>query len=54
MMAATEIISQGAVVVAQVVAHRTTNREVLSSIPTGSWAFFFPSLSYLYQSVVRW
>ena len=27
-------------VVAQVVAHRTTDQEVLGSIPTGSWAFF--------------
>ena len=34
-----------AVVVGQVVAHRTTDREVPGSIPTGSWAFF-SSLSY--------
>ena len=34
-------------VIAQVVAHRTTDREVPSLIPTGSWAFFFSSLSYL-------
>ena len=34
-----------AVVVAQVVAHRTTDIEVPSLIPTGSWAFF-SSLSY--------
>ena len=36
-----------AVVVAQVVAHRTTDREVPGSIPTGSWGFFlFSTLSY--------
>ena len=29
------------VVVAQVVAHPTTDREVLSLIPTVGWAFFF-------------
>ena len=29
-----------AVVVGQVVTHRTTDREVLGLIPTGSWAFF--------------
>ena len=28
-----------AMVVAQVVAHQTTDREVPNSIPTGSWAF---------------
>ena len=36
-----------AVVVAQVVAHRTTDREIPSWIPTGSWFFSFSSLSYL-------
>ena len=35
-----------AVVVAQAVAHRTTDREVRGSNPAGSWAFF-SSLSYL-------
>ena len=35
-----------AVVVAQVVAHRTTDREIPSWIPTGS-CFFLSSLSYL-------
>ena len=35
-------------VVAQVVAHWTTDVEVLTSIPVGSWAFF-TSLSYLNQ-----
>ena len=35
-----------AVVVAQVVAHRTTDREVLGLTPAGSWAFFS---SILYQ-----
>ena len=39
--------------VAQVVAHRTTNQEVPSLIPTGNWAFLFSSLSYLSQSVVH-
>ena len=39
-----------AVVVAQVVAHRTTKREVLGSIPTGSWAFCLFPVS---QSVLR-
>ena len=38
--------------VAQEVAHRTTNQEVPSSIPTGNWAFFFSSLSYL--SLNQW
>ena len=42
-----------AVVVAQVVAQRTTDREVPSSISAGSSAFFFSSLSYFNQSVVR-
>ena len=36
------------VVVAQGVAHRTTDREVLGSIPTGSWAFFLSSLTLLF------
>ena len=38
-------LANRAVVVAQVVAHRTTDREVPGSIYTGSWAFF-SSLSY--------
>ena len=42
-----------AVTVAQEVAHRTTETEVLSLIPTGSWAFIFSSLSNLSQSVLR-
>ena len=33
-----------AVVEAQVVAHRTTERKVLGSIPSGSWAFFLYSI----------
>ena len=36
-----------AMVVAQVVAHQTTDLDVLRSIPTGSWAFFYSSLSYV-------
>ena len=37
-----------AVVVAQEVAHRTTDQEVPGSDPTGRWAFFsLSSLSYL-------
>ena len=49
------VVSLGAVVlaqvVAQVVAHRTTDQEVQGSIPTGSWAFslLFPNC----QSVVH-
>ena len=43
--------------VAQAVAHRTTNREVPGSNPAGSWAFFsFHRLSLLFpisQSVAR-
>ena len=39
------------VVVAQVVGHRTTDREVLSLIPAGSWAFFF---SFLAISLNQW
>ena len=35
------------------VAHLTTDREVPSSIPTYSWAFFYSSLSYLAISVPR-
>ena len=35
-----------AVVVAQGVAHRTTDEEVTGSIPAGRWAFFLFSLSY--------
>ena len=31
---------EGALVVAQLLAHRTTDREVPSSFPTGSLAFF--------------
>ena len=38
--------------VAQVVAHWITEREVRSSIPTGTRALSISSLSYLYQSVV--
>ena len=38
-----QVFNRRAVVVDQVVAHR----EAPSSIPTGSWAFFFLSLSYL-------
>ena len=38
-------LSVGAVVVAQVVVHRTSDQKVLGSIPAGSWAFF-SSLSY--------
>ena len=40
-----------AVVVPQVVAHQTTDREVSSSIPTGSWAF---SLIFFLQSLNQW
>ena len=47
------IVDTLAVVVAQVVAHLTKHQEVPSSIPTGSSAFLFVSLSYLYQSVVQ-
>ena len=38
------------------VAHRTTDREVQGSIPTGSWAFFLLSLSLLFpfSSVNQW
>ena len=34
-------------VVAQVVAHRTSDREVLSQFLLGAWLFFLSSLSYL-------
>ena len=37
-------LMHGAVVVAQVVAHLTTDREVLGSIPAESWAFFLLSI----------
>ena len=44
-----------AVVIAQAVEHRTTDREVRGSNPTGSWAFFLLSslLFPIFQSVVR-
>ena len=43
-----------AMVVAQAVAHRTTDREVPGSNPAGSWAFFSLSLLFpIFQSVVR-
>ena len=56
-LAAVGVIEQlrlqaAAVAVAQVVAHWITEREVRSSIPTGTWALSISSLSYLYQSVV--
>ena len=44
------MLSKGAVVVAQVVAHQTTDREVPGLIPTGSWAFSLVSFS----SVNEW
>ena len=42
----------GSVVVAQVVGYWTTDWEVPSSIPTGSWAFFNSSLFSISQTVV--
>ena len=45
-------LQAAAVAVAQVVAHWITEREVRSSIPTGTRALSISSLSYLYQSVV--
>ena len=42
-----------AVMVAQGVAHRTTDREVQGSNPAGSWAFFSSLLFPIFQSVVR-
>ena len=40
-----------AVVVAQLVAHQTSDREVLSLIPAGSWSF---SLLFSFQSLNQW